>query len=396
MAAPILTTTQENENSPLITIAWGEDIAVQYRFRLYFNGTWSAWVNWLTATSNQSSFKFGSTWGFKFEVEVREVDETDSTKLVVTTPPDSPTGWTLTPVTDSTTQAVLAWSDPNNDDITTYDVILENVLSGDNVTTTTDVDGFNHTITVPDSGYYKIHVRGKNNFGVGKKTQIGTDKPSNIDGTRHIYGIMFTWDKPTKNTTACSWQFKTKDATSYSDIVDEQVDGDKLTYVAEGVPSTTTDKFVLRCVSDFTGAGNKSSDITINTDLESADIDFKEYLTKLDEKQKEYFEKHGRYFQKLKGTTPADNISAALDHTDPDDQEHTSDANHDFSNPLPFSIEIHESLSHNKATYAVHAELYHSSNNETSTYTAAAKKTVTMGATGNTFSDFDYSDWQKV
>ena len=85
----------------------------------------------------------------------------------------------------------MAWDNANNHDITTYDVILENVLSGDNVTTITDVDGLNHTITVPSNGYYKISVRAKNNFGVGDIAKIVTEQPLGITVTRHIYGIMF-------------------------------------------------------------------------------------------------------------------------------------------------------------------------------------------------------------
>lgn len=390
-----LRATQNRETSPQIDFTWSGGSRYHYRID---GGSFSNWRE--TSFSNVSIVP---NWGVEIFIEVDDGPDTEAVGLTVKVPPVAPTGLTLIPIVPegggAITQATLAWDDPNNSDITGYEVIItENWYDADNDDSVQEPDaitsvdtGFSHIVTAStkNEGTYRIYVRGKNSIGKGQKVELDNGSPKGFVVHRHPDGIKLIMNKLPNET--CTHKYLTNENGSEYVEFTPTIDGDKMYHVLETEDNTTTKTFRVKCFSIFTGNGNTSF-VSPTTDRDSADDALDIFLAALDIKQKAYFEKHGRYFQKLNSTLPNNNAVLALDHADPSDQGNTDDSNHGFVNKLPFSVKIDEYLADGESAYLVKIKL----NDGLKTAEKTSKKMVTMGASGNTFNDFEHSEWNSV
>ena len=146
----------------------------------------------------------------------------------------------------------------------------------------------------------------------------------------------------------------------------------------------------VRNLKDQEAFWGEWQDVTVITKV--ADNHLDTFLLEIDKKQKAYFEKHGRYFQKLDSDLPDEGATLALDHDDPSDQDNTDDSNHGFVETLPFSVRIDEYLADSESAYLVTSKL----KADLSTSEKVSKKAVTMKESGSTFNDFEHSEWKET
>ena len=388
-----LTATQSNRHVPTVIFRWTG--GSKYRYKIDDG----SWVEWIFTTSGRGAIS--ANWGEKITFEVHEDIEggTQSESVEFTLPLFAPpTGLRLDPSTTSVSQATLSWDDPDYDDITGYKLYLTTytyTIATDTTTSSTeekDVTGFSKVInSVPSTStvtrHLEIEVAATSDDGVGAKSDFlhhGT--PKNFKVYRHINGIKLVFDDTPNKTTRYKYKVgATGDETSFN----PSSSNGKLSFLIRREPTDSTSTYYVVYTSRFTKKGEVSS--VALTDVDSADDDLTIYLDDIDAQQREYFDKHGRFFQKLESTVPTDNSSTTPDHTDPDDQEFTGDSTHDFTKKVPFSVRIDEWLEEDVAYYKVTVKLSHDR-----VYTKTVQKRVTIGVDGDTHSDFVHSEWDTI
>ena len=382
-----------NRHVPTVFFTWTG--GSKYRYKIDDG----SWVQWVYTTSGRAGIS--ANWGEKVTIEVHEDIEggTVSKDAEFTLPLFAPpTGLALIKDPDDYTKAILSWDDPDYEDITGYRIyktVYTKVRATGVITvgTTTETNVTGHSTKISKAGSNPTHIKwleikiaATSSDGVGLKSELlhhgGVE---NLKVYRQINGIKIVFDEVPNKTQTYRWK-KNVTNSNFASLNPTLEDG-KYSKLLETEDTDTNATYTIKASGGWTEWIEVSS-IPI-TDTNSAEEDLVVYLEDIDEQQRDYFEKHGRFFQKLESTVPTDDSSTIPDHTDPDDQEFTGDSDHDFDKKVPFSVKIDEWLTEDTAYYKVTVKLSHDR-----VYTKSAEKKVTMGADGNTHSDFTHSNWR--
>ena len=256
MAAPTnLTATQNRDSSPQIDFAW--DGGSRYRSRV----TGGSWNNWISNSSG--SISIVTLWGGVIDFEVDDGDGTTAISITVKVPPVAPTGLKLDKVTlegGGSAFASLTWDDPNDNDITSWDVIIE--INGEETITNTTT---RQHLIYETSNDLTVKVRGVTAVGKGETATLKS-QPENLEARQTGAGsdhVILSWDESGDKTLTYQiedvddeWDDITLDSNEYTEHENNQYT------IQAAMASSITKK--IRAVSDFTGTTSSRS-VTFTT-----------------------------------------------------------------------------------------------------------------------------------